>query len=157
MLGKVLAFQSGDPGLIPAEVRDFISRLYWDWVCVSFVCVLSYVIFGGGPEILLTTDSGRSAFVQLCSSVVFWLPVQALDPFDFGSPDKLSSTWRAGGIGRWGSRGRERGGRGRRGRGGRGRRGNKRRRWWWRWWKRRKRRARMRKRRARRRGGGKEE
>ena len=47
-----------------------------------FVYVLSCVVSGGGAEILLTTDSGRSAFVLLSSVLVnsLWLPLQAFDP-----------------------------------------------------------------------------
>ena len=62
------------PGLIPGGVG-----------CVSFVCVLSYVVFGGGPDIVLTTHSGRPALVYLSSVLVqrLLLPLQASDPRAF--------------------------------------------------------------------------
>ena len=69
MTGRVHAFQPGGPGLIPSGMRD--CNLYLN--CV--LCVLFCVASGGGPDILLTTDSGRSAFVLLSSALVhrFWL------------------------------------------------------------------------------------
>ena len=50
------------------------------------LCVLSCVVSGGGPDIVLTTHSGRPAFVYL-SSVLFHsllLLLQASDPWAFG-------------------------------------------------------------------------
>ena len=79
----VPAFQSGGPGPIPGGVRNFNFVL---GLGVSFVCVLSCVVFGGGPDIVLTTQSGRPAFVYL-SSVLdqrLLLPLQASDPRAFG-------------------------------------------------------------------------
>ena len=38
--------------------------------CVSFVCVLSCDVSGGGPDIVLTTHSGRPALVYLSSVLV---------------------------------------------------------------------------------------
>ena len=53
VVGRVPAFQPGSPGSIPGGVRNFnfcpgIGR-------VSSVCVLSCVVFGGGPDTVLTT------------------------------------------------------------------------------------------------------
>ena len=45
-----------NPGSIPGGVRDFI--FFPGIGSVSFVCVLSCVVSGGGLDILLTTDSG---------------------------------------------------------------------------------------------------
>ena len=54
--------------------------------CVFFVCVLSSVVFGGGPDIVLTTHSGRPALVYLSSVLVqrLLLLLQASDPRAFG-------------------------------------------------------------------------
>ena len=54
--------------------------------CVSFDCVTSCVIFGGGPDIVLTTHSERPALEYLSSVLVqrLLLPLQALDPRAFG-------------------------------------------------------------------------
>ena len=38
--------------------------------CVSFVCVLSCVVSGGGPDILLTTDFRETVLVCLSSVLV---------------------------------------------------------------------------------------
>ena len=57
MVGRVPAFQPGGPGSILGGCRNF--NFCPGIGCVSFVCVLSCVVFGGGPEIVLTTDSGR--------------------------------------------------------------------------------------------------
>ena len=53
---------------------------------VSFVCVLSCVVSGGGHVIVLTTHSGRPALVYLSSVLVhsLLLPLQASDPQAFG-------------------------------------------------------------------------
>ena len=55
-------------------------------LCVYFVCVLSYVVSGGGPDIILTTHSGRPALVYLASVLVQRLlhSLQASDPRAFG-------------------------------------------------------------------------
>ena len=45
-----------------------ILILSWDWVCV--LCVLSCVVFDGGPDIMLTTHSGRHALVSLSNVLV---------------------------------------------------------------------------------------
>ena len=48
-------------------------------MCV--LCVLSCAVFGGGPDIVLTTRSGRPALVYLSSVLVqrLFLPLQASD------------------------------------------------------------------------------
>ena len=66
MVGRVTAFQPGGQGSIPGGVRNFNS--YPGIECVSFVCVLSCAVSGGGPNIVLTTHSGRPA---LCICLVF--------------------------------------------------------------------------------------
>ena len=65
MVGRVPAFQPGGPGSIPGGVRNF--NFCPGIGCVSFVCVPSSVVFGGGPDIVLTTHSGRPALVYLPS------------------------------------------------------------------------------------------
>ena len=84
MVGRVPAFQTGGPGLIPGRVRNF--NLCSGIGCVSFLCILSCVVFGGGPDIVLTTHSGRPALVYLSSVLVqrLLLPLQASDPRAFG-------------------------------------------------------------------------
>ena len=64
MVGRVHAFQPGGPGSIPGGVRNF-----------NFC-----VVFGGGPDIVLTTHSGRPALVYLSSFLVqkLLLPLQAI-------------------------------------------------------------------------------
>ena len=65
MVGRVSTFQpGGDPVLIPGGVRDF--NLYHGSGRV--ICVLTCVVSGGGPEILLPRDSERPA-LMLYSSV----------------------------------------------------------------------------------------
>ena len=84
VVGRVPAFQTGGPGSIPGEVRNF--NFCPGIGSVSFVCVLSCVIFGGGPDIVLTTHSGRSALVYLSTVLVqrLLLPLEASDPRAFG-------------------------------------------------------------------------
>ena len=86
MIGRVPALQPGGPGSIPGGVRNFNFYPGIGCVCVSFVCVLSCVIFGGGPYIVLTTPSVRPALVYLSSVLVqrLLLPLQASDPRAFG-------------------------------------------------------------------------
>ena len=50
------------------------------------LCDMSCVLCGGGPDIVLTTHSGRPAFVYLSSVLVhsLLLPLQASDPKTFG-------------------------------------------------------------------------
>ena len=76
---KVAALEPGGPGSIPGGVRNFnfcpgIGR-------VSFVCVLSYVVSGGSPDIVPTTHSGRPTLVYLSSVLVqrLLLPLHASD------------------------------------------------------------------------------
>ena len=65
MVGKVPAFQAVGPGSISCGVRNV--HFYPGNGCVSFVCVLSCVVSGGGPDIVLTTSSARPTFVYLSS------------------------------------------------------------------------------------------
>ena len=82
LVSRVLALKPGGPGSIPGRVRNF--NLSWDWVWV--LCVMFCVVFGGGPDIVLTSHSGRSALVYLSSVLVqrLLLPLQASDPRIFG-------------------------------------------------------------------------
>ena len=84
VVSRVPAFQPGGPGSIPGGVRNFNS--YPGIGCVSFVCVLSRAVFGGGPDIVLTTHLGRPALVYLSSVLVHRqsLSLQASDPRAFG-------------------------------------------------------------------------
>ena len=54
VVGRVSAFQLGGPGSIPYGVGNFNS--YPGTGCV--LCVLSCDVSGGGPDIVLTTNSG---------------------------------------------------------------------------------------------------
>ena len=80
MVGRVPAFQPGGPGSIPGGARNF--NFYPGIGYVSFICVLSCVVSGGGPDIVLTTHSGRPAHVYMSSVLVqrLLLPLQASDP-----------------------------------------------------------------------------
>ena len=80
MVGRVPAFQPGGPGWNPGGVRNF--NFCPGIGCVSFICVLSCVVFGGSPDIVLNTHSGRPALVYLSSVLVqrLLLPQQASDP-----------------------------------------------------------------------------
>ena len=80
--GTVPAFQPGGPGSTPGGARNF--NFYPAIGCSSFVCVLSCVVFGGGPDIVPTTHSGRSALLYLSSVLVkrLLLPLHASDPRD---------------------------------------------------------------------------
>ena len=84
MVGRVPAFQPDGPGSIPGGVRNF--KICPGIGCVSFVCVLSCVVFGRGPGIVLTTHSGRPGLVYLSSVLVqrLLLPLQASDLRAFG-------------------------------------------------------------------------
>ena len=66
VVGRVPAFQPGGPGSIPGGVRNF--NFCPGIGCVSFVCVLSCVVSGGGPDIVLTIQSGRPPLVSLSCS-----------------------------------------------------------------------------------------
>ena len=67
----------------PAGVRNF--NFCPGIGCVSFVCVLSCIVSGSGPDIVLTTHSGRPALVYLSSVLVprLLLPLQVSDPWAF--------------------------------------------------------------------------
>ena len=84
VVSRVPAFQPGGPCSIPGGVRNFNS--YPGIKCVSFACVLSCSVSGGGPAIVLTTHSGRPALVYLSSVPVHrqLLPLPASDPQAFG-------------------------------------------------------------------------
>ena len=82
MIGRVSAFQSAFSGSIPGGVRNFNS--YPGIGYVSIVCVLSGVVSGGGPAVVLTTHSGRPALLYLSSVLVHRQPLQASDPRAFG-------------------------------------------------------------------------
>ena len=62
-----LSFTEG-PGSILGGVSDF--NLDPTTSCVSFVCILSCVIFNGSSDFLLTTESGKPALVFLLSVLV---------------------------------------------------------------------------------------
>ena len=83
MVGRVPAFQPGGPGSIPGGVKNF--NFCPGIGCVSFVCVLSCVVCGGGPDIVLTSHSGRPALMYLSSVLAqrLLLPLQASDPRAF--------------------------------------------------------------------------
>ena len=70
MVARVPAFQPGGPGSIPGGVGNL--NFCHGSGCVSFACVLSCVLSGGGPDFMLTTYSGRCDF---CISLVFWSTV----------------------------------------------------------------------------------
>ena len=69
--GRIPTFQ-------PSDIGDF--NLYPGTLCMPFICVLSCVFSGGGPDILLTTYSGRPVLVLLCSVLmhIAWLPYRSL-------------------------------------------------------------------------------
>ena len=77
VVGRVPAFQPGGPGSIPGGVRNF--NFCPGIGCVSFVCILSCVVFGGGPDIVLPLLYLSSVLVQR-----LLLPLQASDPRAFG-------------------------------------------------------------------------
>ena len=54
-------------------VTDF--NIYLGTGCVSFVYILSFVVYGGGPDILLNTYSGSRGLVLLSRVMVhrLWL------------------------------------------------------------------------------------
>ena len=80
VVGRVPVFQPDGPGSIPGGVRNRISGIG----CVSFVRVLSCVVFGGGPDIVLTTHSGRPALMYLSSVLAQRLLLSLSDPRAFG-------------------------------------------------------------------------
>ena len=84
VVGRVPAFQPGALCSIPGGVMNFNFRPGIG--CVSFVCILSCVVSGKDPDIVMTTHSGRPAFVYMYSILVqrLLLPLQASDPRAFG-------------------------------------------------------------------------
>ena len=84
MDGRVPDFQFEEPDSITVRVGDFNS--YSGTGCVSFVCVLSCVVSGGGPAIPLTPDFREA---RPCVSISWSvpksvLPLQASDAQAFG-------------------------------------------------------------------------
>ena len=74
------------PEFDPRRNRNF--KFYPGTECVSFVCVLSSTVSGGGTaDTVLTTHSGMSATVFLFNVLVHSLlfPLQASDSWAFGS------------------------------------------------------------------------
>ena len=71
---EVPVFQLGG-SVDSRQIKDF--NFYPEIGCVSFVCVLSCVVSGGGPDILQTSDSGGPVLVYLYSVLVhiLWLPM----------------------------------------------------------------------------------
>ena len=71
-------------GSIPGRLRKFDFSL--GTRCVSFFSVLVCVVYGGGPDIVLTTHSVKSAIVFLFSVLVhsLLLPLQASGTRAFG-------------------------------------------------------------------------
>ena len=61
VIGRILGFQHGGPGSIPVGSEILIS--------IPGLGVSS-VVSGGGPDILLTTDSGRPGIVYLCNVLI---------------------------------------------------------------------------------------
>ena len=84
VVGRVPALKPVSPGSIPDKVRNF--NFCPGIGCVSSVCVLSCVVSGGHPDIVLTTHSARPALVYLSSVLVqrLLLDLQASDPRAFG-------------------------------------------------------------------------
>ena len=68
---RVSAFQPGGPSSIAGGDRNF--NFYPGTGCVCFACVLSCVVARGGPDIVLTTHSGRPVLVYLSSVLVLIL------------------------------------------------------------------------------------
>ena len=84
VVGRVPAFQPGGPGSIPGRVRNFNFCPGIGYV--SFVFVLTCVVFGGGSYIVLKTHSGSPVLLYLSSVLVqrLLLPLQASEPRAFG-------------------------------------------------------------------------
>ena len=59
MVSRISIFHPDCQGSIPGEVNGF--DLYPGIGCVSFVCILSCIVYDGGSNILLTIDSWRLA------------------------------------------------------------------------------------------------
>ena len=73
-----LPTRRGVPGSIPGGVRNL--NIY-----PGIGCVLSCVVSGEGPDIKLTTDSGRSALLLMSSNLFqsLWIPLHSSDPRTF--------------------------------------------------------------------------
>ena len=80
LVGRTSAFQPEGPCSFLGMVWDF--NLCPGTECVPIVCVLSCVVSGDDPDILLPTDSERLALLYLSTVLVhsMWLPLQASDP-----------------------------------------------------------------------------
>ena len=72
MVGRAPPFQRGEPDSIPGGVTFLLLIL---GLGVYPSSVRSFVVSGGGPDILLTTKSGRPALVLFASDLVLnlWL------------------------------------------------------------------------------------
>ena len=84
MVGRAPAFQPSGPGSIPGGGQKFLIPILGLGVCP--LSVLSCAASSAGPNIVLTTNSGRLALVYLSSVLVHrqMLPLQASDPRAFG-------------------------------------------------------------------------
>ena len=83
VVGGNPAFQPGGrASSIPDEARNF--KIYSRIGCNVF-CVLSCIVSGGGPNIVMTTHSGRSTPMYLSNVLVnnLLFPLQASDPQTF--------------------------------------------------------------------------
>ena len=70
MAWSVESLPSNPAGWIRFPMGSRVLILYPGIECVSFACVLSCVVSGGGPAIVLTTDLGKPALVYLSSILV---------------------------------------------------------------------------------------
>ena len=88
-VGRVPAFQPGDPDSILGGVRNI--NFFPGTGSMSFVCVLTCVVSGDGPDIVLTTHSAKPTLVYLSSVLVhsLLLPLQASDSWVFGSKSRV--------------------------------------------------------------------
>ena len=82
MVGRVPTYKLGVPDSIPGGVRNFNFCSGIECLYVSFVCVLSYVVSVAGPDVVLTTHSGKAALVFLSTVLVhsLFLHLKASDP-----------------------------------------------------------------------------
>ena len=84
--GRVPAFQPGAAARVRFPGRGGSGMLI-SVLGLGVSCVFCPVfVFGGGPDIVLTTHSGRTALVYLSSVLIqsLLLPLQASDPREFG-------------------------------------------------------------------------
>ena len=81
MVVRIPAFQPGGPNLIPDGAIDF--NFHPEVGCMTFMFCP-----GGGPSILLSTDSGSLSLANLYSVLVhrLWLLLQAAQAFGLLSP-----------------------------------------------------------------------